>query len=111
VIRYLPWTPEVGLAKHIGLQRHEIEAKLRSDFVNAFISLPTAIIEMSTHTPGPSQRSECKGIVRDVISHIHDQVPGTDEEALSRRMYERFAESYFNEKREEAMQLFGPMIG
>lgn len=111
VIRYLPWTPEVGLATYIELKRREIEAKLRSDLANAFVSLPVSITEISTRIPGPSQRSECKKIVRDVISHIHDQVPGTDEEALSRQMYEKFAESYFNDKRGEAMQLFGPMIG
>jgi hypothetical protein len=37
--------------------------------------------------------------------------PGTDEESLSRQLYEMFAESYFSENRGEAMQLLGPMIG
>lgn len=111
VIRYLPWTPEVGLAKYIRSKRHELESKLRRDLVNSFISLPAAIVEVGTDAPGPEQRNKCKRIVRDVISHIRGEVPGADEESLSRRLYERFAESYFDENRAEAMQLFGPMIG
>jgi ABC-type cobalamin/Fe3+-siderophores transport system ATPase subunit len=110
-IRYLPWTPEVGLAKHIESRRQTIETQIRKDFMNAFIKLPATITTISTAAAGPAQRNECKNIIKKVVDHIHSQVTGKYEEEISKHLFENFAESYFNDNMNEAMQLFGPMIG
>jgi predicted ATPase len=110
-IRYLPWTPEVGLIKHLGADRAAIERKLREKYLNAFIHLAPAMVSISSQNAGPAQRGECKTILKNVIKYLRDQCTGVTEESITEFLYALFSESFFTKNRNDAMQLFGPLIG
>ena len=109
-IRYLPWTPEVGLARFLDEGRARIQQELRSQFANAFINIPSTRLNHANETDGPETRSESKSLIRDVVSNLCEQIGSMKEDTMLHTLYAKFAEHYFTRNRNSAMQLFGPLI-
>ena len=109
-IRYLPWTPEVGIVIYLATDLIATEVKLRKNYLNAYIHLAPSMVSIINKTAGPAQRNECKTILKEVIKYIREQTTGVKEESITDYICALFAEWYFTNNRNEVMQLFGPMI-
>lgn len=110
VIRYLPWTPEVGLVNFLFLQREDILTRLRAKFLNPHIQLTPQMVSIPTELTGRDIRKHAKKQLKAVIEHICEETTGTSANSVKHFLFESFAESFFAENRASTMQLIGPMI-
>jgi hypothetical protein len=108
-IRYLPWTPEVGLFEYLEASRIEVQDTLRRRHSNAYISLPSALFSIQSRS-GAQFRSQCKSAIRQITTNICDSVPNLREETLRDELFLLFAEWYFNTHAAQARQFLGPLI-
>jgi ABC-type lipoprotein export system ATPase subunit len=109
-IRYLPFTPEVGLMKHLSERRSEVLVALRQKCLNHQMQLPPSMVTIK-QTAGPALRQECKQLLRQVIERIRSETTNVSDEGIRDFLYESFANQYFNENKSIIMQVFGPIVG
>jgi ABC-type lipoprotein export system ATPase subunit len=108
-IRYLPWTPEVGLVEFLKAERTSIQQKLKAHYANAYINLPAALFNLS-EPPGPLMRAKCKTVVKQLVTKLCEQIQHVKEDAIAIHLFSMLAEDHFKKRRNEAMQFLGPMI-
>jgi hypothetical protein len=60
---------------------------------------------------GPALRRECKQLLRKVVEHIRNETTNVSDESITDFLYERLASHFFSEKQQEALQVFGPIMG
>ena len=110
VLRYLPWSPEVGMMGFLANQRSNVQQELRRKYLNAQILLTPAMVSITSTGPGSALRSESKRLLREIIQQIHDQSTNVTKESITDFLFTLFAQWFFTTNRPQAMQLFGPMI-
>lgn len=109
-IKYLPWTPEVGLIDYISTNRAAVQQQLRAHFSNAFINVSAQMVNL-TSTTQPSRRQESKTKSAALTEDICEQIgSGMAVETVRHHLYSMFTEWYFQNKQAEAIQLMGPLI-
>ena len=109
-IRYLPFTPEVALMKHLSEKRAQVQTSLRDRYLNQSMQLPVSLVAIPSAT-GAALRQECKKLLKQVIAHIRSETTGVSDENIVEFLYEAMAARYFDENREFTMQIFAPMLG
>lgn len=110
VIRYLPWTPELGLIQFAAANRQALEQALRIEFQNSFINIAVADVALSSAT-GSQLRNEAKTKLRQLVASLCQQTSSSNEDAIVTSLYKRFTESWFAANPVIAMQLLAPVIG
>jgi len=108
-LKYLPWTPEVGLAIWIKDNLNHAQNLLRTRFNDhRIIIYPQEFLSVE-NLSGPSQRSACKKVIRDFVTRIHGQI-NRDYDDVKKIIFEIFATEYFAAHQGEVTELFGPLI-
>ncbi len=108
-IRYLPFTPEVALMKHLAERRIQMQSSLRERYLNFSMQLPQSLVAISSVT-GASLRQECKQLLKALIAHIRSETTNVSDEGVTDFLYQALADRYFTEQRADIMRLFAPMI-
>lgn len=109
-IRYLPWTPEVGLLQYLAMHRVDAERELRRRFGNGQLHIPPSMLTLPRAT-GAELRRLSKRAVERLVASLHNGAAHLKEEAITKQLYESLAGSYFRDHRDAAMQLLGPLMG
>lgn len=108
-LKYLPWTPEVGLVYFLRDEPHATNI-LRHKFGDNRIRVRVEDVALIPAQAGGEQRKACKAAVRRVVDSIKQFRPNLSEDLVERYVYESFAEWHFSRARPEVMQLLGPMV-
>lgn len=108
-IRYLPWSPEVGLIEFLRGRRSNAERELRTRMRNAQIHIPPAMLVLA-NASGADRRRAAKLAVKAVIREINRQATNWRAEKIADELYMLLAESYFETDSGRAMQLMGPLV-
>jgi ABC-type lipoprotein export system ATPase subunit len=109
-IRYLPFTPEVALVQYLQTNNMDVRDALRRKYINQQIQIPSSMVEPA-NAVGPALRRECKQLLRKVVEHIRNETTNVSDESITDFLYERLASHFFSEKQQEALQVFGPIMG
>ena len=108
-IKYLPWTPEVGLINYLRLNRGQVENELRNRFADRQIVLDQQILNNVPNEVGRQQRARCKTIFGNVCD-VTCRVTGRSPEDIERAFCEIFAKTYFENNRAAILELLNPML-
>lgn len=108
-IRYLPFTPEVALIRHLSEKRNEVQSALRNRYINNQIQLPSSMV-LITETAGPALRQQCKQLLRRVVEQLQSEMTNVSDDQITEFLYEHFAGCFFSENKSTTMQIFGPII-
>lgn len=108
-IRYLPWSPEVGLVEFLRTHRVGAERELRTRMQNAQIHIAPAMLVLPNVT-GADLRRAAKQAAGAVVRDINNQATNWRAEAIADELYTLLAESYFATDPGPAMQLMGPLV-
>tara|TARA_R110002074_G_scaffold372458_1_gene547916 strand:+ start:545 stop:2062 length:1518 start_codon:yes stop_codon:yes gene_type:complete len=109
-IKYLPWTPEVGLIQYLSKNKANSETAIRKSTGDNSFSIPEDLFGGIPTAAGAAQRNACKSAVRKVVIHMNKQLNDMSEERSSRLIFRIFAIWYFENHREAVMKLFGPIV-
>ncbi|MDI1227586.1 MAG: AAA family ATPase [bacterium] len=108
-IKFLPWTPEVGLVLWLRDHIQHAQSLIRTNLNdNRIILRPQDFLNVPNVQGGP-QRNFCKGIVKNITTSI-GQLVNKDPEAIRQCIFETFAKDYFRANQQSTLQLIGPMI-
>lgn len=108
-IKYLPWTPEVGLMEFLKTNRTEAELDLRTKLKNATLHIAPADLVLP-ELSGAELRRSAKTAVWKLIQTLHEQASQLASGSLEVVLYELFAHFYFQANREEVMERFAPLL-
>jgi ABC-type lipoprotein export system ATPase subunit len=108
-VRYLPWTPEVGVISFLASKREEVLKKLKRKYLNQYIQISQESLK-PTGMSGSDLRKESKSRLKSIVSSIQSDTTNITVDSINEYLYELFAESYFESNRETALQLFAPLI-
>lgn len=108
-IRYLPWTPEVGLIRYLQMHRAAAELEIRNHFGDQQIILDQRYFDNIPQAHGGQQRNRCKEILRNVRDEI-SRVTARSQEDVQRGLCEVFAKHHFRTERGATLQLLNPML-
>jgi len=109
-IRYLPWTPEVGLIEFLRGNGTGAEREIRQHFNDQRLSIRTQDIGNIPGNAGKEQRDACKSAVSRVIKHLTTYIQNTNEEQVRRGLFRVFAKWYFDNNQNTIMELLGPLV-
>lgn len=109
-IKYLPWTPEVGLINFLSQNRILAQRQIREELNCPAYSLPQAILANIPNIAGGAQRDACKNIVKSICSEIGGLRPNNSDDTVRKTLFTIFARWYFENHRGAAMGLFSPLI-
>ena len=108
-IRYLPWTPEVGLVRYLASNRVSAERELRRRLHNGNLHIPPNVVNLPD-VNGAHLRTSAKNAVSALVNSLHHEATNVSANAISENLYSLLAEYYFRTQREAAMQLIAPLL-
>ena len=109
-IKYLPWTPEVGLIEYLRHHSANAERALREHFNDHRLSVRQQDIGQIPYAPGGEQRKACKAAVSRVVSHLVESLPNEDEKQVRKGLFGIFAKWHFDTNRAAVMELIAPLM-
>jgi energy-coupling factor transporter ATP-binding protein EcfA2 len=109
-IRFLPFTPEVGLITHISREVGAFEAALRQRCNDNQIRIAQIIGGYDSTLVGGQQRREAKRVANELLAYLAQRTQRS-EELVREQLCGVFANRAWAQHRAAFMQLFGPMLG
>lgn len=109
-IRYLPWTPEVGLVEYMIDNTVDAQARLRLHFQDQRINIPANLLRLDQALIGKAKRDACKTLTTSITEHVKGYLPNVDHATTSKALFASFATWYFETRQADAMGLVGPWI-
>ncbi|MDR3745660.1 MAG: AAA family ATPase [Acidobacteriaceae bacterium] len=110
IIRYLPFTPEVALIKHLETKNTDVRLALREKYINQQIQIPLSMLK-TTNVDGSGLRKECKQLLRKIVEHIRSETKNESDERIAEFLYESLANCFYRDDKPQTLQVFGPIIG
>lgn len=104
-IRYLPWTPEVGLFEY--LKKANFRTQISVAFKIPGYTIAQADLDAIPLQAGSAQREACKKLYKKVAADIKGLKPRSNPEE---KLLELFAIEYFKDQKAAVLQLFGPLL-
>jgi energy-coupling factor transporter ATP-binding protein EcfA2 len=86
-VKYLPWTPEVGLVMLIRGNLHEHERALKAAFADPRIAIPRNWGERANGAAGRPLRDACKSATYELVQLI-SQLQGSSEDAVRAALFD-----------------------
>lgn len=108
-IKYLPFTPELGLIRHISDNVVTFEAKLRRSYNDNQIRIASLLQAYDQNLQGAQSRSAAKQLVGRLIQYL-EQKTQSSEDSVREKLCNIFAREAWTQYRTPFMQLLGPMI-
>lgn len=108
-IRFLPFTPEVGLITHIAGEVRAFEAELRQRCNDHQIRVEQIINSYNSTLTGGPQRREAKRVANELSDYLAQRTQKS-EEVVREQLCGVFANRAWAQHRAAFMQLFGPML-
>lgn len=109
-ISFLPFTPEVGLARFLVDQRTAILQKLRQIFMLNTLSLRAIDVAMAPEIGVNKERDLCKTFVNTICALLADQLPNASEAEVRTTLLKLLAEHVFATQRVDILRIMGPMV-
>ncbi|MBO9478220.1 AAA family ATPase [Shimia sp. R11_0] len=109
-LRYLPWTPEVGVAQYLSQNRALVEQTLREKTGVFYLNLNLDNVAEIPEEPGPEQRRAAKNLLTSISSELADAIPNWQSDQIRVEILRIFSDGYFHNNTQAAMQLFGPVV-
>ncbi|BBU61036.1 hypothetical protein MSC49_09710 [Methylosinus sp. C49] len=108
-IKYLPFTPEVGLMDHVAGNVGIFETKLRQRCGDNQIRINEIVRQYDTTAHGSQQRAAAKRITDELIEHVmhRTQRPA---ETVREQLCGVFAQAAWDRYRDQFMELLAPMV-
>lgn len=108
-IRFLPFTPEVGLITHIEGEVGPFEAELRQRYNDNQIRIANIIDGYDSSLAGGPQRREAKRVANELLAYLAQRTQRS-EEFVREQLCGVFANRAWVQHRAAFMGLFGPML-
>lgn len=108
-IKFLPFTPEVGLITHIASEVVGFEAELRRRCHDNQIRIATIMRGYDPTLADAAQRRAAKRITNDLLVYL-EQRTQRSQEVVREQLCGVFANRTWDQHRATFMQLFGPML-
>lgn len=109
-LRYLPWTPEVGMIQFLSGHHAEAQDSLRQLTNTAYLRLPQVTEdELVADAGGPQRRAAKNGLNR-ICQETADALPNLDAAEIKDLVYKIFCGWSFVEDRARIQALFGPFF-
>lgn len=108
-IRFLPFTPEVGLMNHIAANLQAFEQSLRQRCADNQLRIGEIVGRYDTALQGAPLRHAAKGAARELTEYV-EQRTGHSIDTCREQLCGVFATSAWGEFRAQFFQLFGPMV-
>lgn len=108
-IRFLPFTPEVGLVDHIAANCASFEAGLRRRCHDNQIRIAGIMRGYDPALAGGEQRRAAKGLTDELIAYLERKTQRTPD-VVREQLCGVFANDTWARHRAAFMQLFGPMV-
>lgn len=108
-IKFLPFTPEVGLMNYIASNLQAFEQSLRQRCGDNQLQIGGIIVRYDTALQGSLLRNAAKASARELTEYI-EQRTGRSTDMVREQLCGVFVSSAWGEFRVDFMQLFGPMV-
>lgn len=108
-LKYLPFTPEVGLATFIMNDIASFESLLRSRLHDNTIKISSIMAKLDLGVSGAAMCNSSKTVVHDLVSYL-SQKSHRSAEHVSEQLCSIFAEASWLQYRAEFMRLFGSIL-
>jgi hypothetical protein len=109
-LRYLPWTPEVGIIQYLSGHHAAAQDSLRQFTNTAYVRLPqVADDELVEDAGGPQRRAAKNGLNR-ICQETADALPNLDAAEIKDLIYKIFCDRSFDKDKARIQALFGPLF-
>lgn len=108
-IKFLPFTPEVGLLNHIAANLQAFEQGLRQRCADNQLRIGDIVGRYDVTLQGGPLRSAAKVATRELIDYVQQRT-GRSTDMAREQLCAVFVNSAWDEFRADFMQLFGPMV-
>ena len=109
-LKYLPWTPEVGITRYLSNHHPEAQDELRELTNTAYLRLPEVAEEEILDGAGGPQRKAAKRELNRICQETADALPNRDRDAIKDLIYKIFCDWSFDQERPRIQALFGPLL-
>jgi energy-coupling factor transporter ATP-binding protein EcfA2 len=109
-LKYLPWSPEVGIIQYLSAHHGEAQQALRLATNTAYLRLPQPTHEELIAAAGGPQRRAAKNGLNRICTETSAALPNLDASAMKDLIYKVFSEWSFNAERPQIQALFGPFF-
>jgi len=109
-LKYLPWTPEVGITRYLFDHHAEAQDKLRELTNTAYLRLPEVTEAEILDGAGSPQRKAAKRELNRICGETADALPNRDADAIKDLIYKIFCDWSFDQERSRIEALFGPLF-
>lgn len=109
-LRYLPWTPEVGLVSFLQQPGAIAQQAFRAHFGNNLLTVLPADIGVIPTTAGGPQRDACKKAVTNVTRTLKTHLAALSEREVKRQVYAVFVKWYFDNNVRQVMSLMASVL-
>jgi len=108
-VKFLPFTPEVGLMSYISQNLNEFELSIRTKFGDNQIRIGDIARDFDTTQTGAALRNLAKRCVHDLIKYLSEKTQKSDE-MVRDKICELFAQGSWLSHRSDFMRLFGSAV-
>jgi len=109
-LRYLPWTPEVGIIQYLSAHHADAQNMLRRRTNSAYLRLPQpAVVELVPDAGGAQRRAAKTGFTR-ICQETADALPNLDAADIKELIYKIFCDWSFVNNRPQIQGIFGPFF-
>ncbi|MEO8242369.1 MAG: AAA family ATPase [bacterium] len=108
-LKYLPFTPEVGIMDHVSKNRQTFEKALRSYFRDNLLRISTFADKYESSLSGKSKRDSAKNSLGELIAYIGDRTQ-TPSETVRDGLCGVFANLTWASYKKDFMPLFASML-
>lgn len=108
-VKFLPFTPEVGLMAHIAENLNEFELALRTKFGDNQIRIGDISRVFDRSQASAALRATSKKCVFELIRYLSERTQNSDE-MVRDKLCELFAQASWNSHRSDFMKLFGSAV-
>ncbi|KZM49460.1 AAA family ATPase [Labrenzia sp. OB1] len=109
-LKYLPWTPEVGIIQYLSAHHADAERELRVHTNTAYLRLPQPTAEELVVDAGGAQRRAAKAGLNRICQETAGAVPNLDAAAIKEMIYKLFCDWSFVAEKPQIQRIFGPFF-
>ena len=108
-IKYLPWTPEVGLKRLYDEDTSKFLEKIRTTFNDQTLQMPQAVTDQAHQLESAELRRACKTWTKHLTDFIREQTMLSEAE-IAKGLGAILSQDFFERQKNSAMRDYAPML-
>lgn len=109
-LKYLPWTPEVGIIQFLSNEHAAAQNELRQLTNTAYLRLPRPNNQELVAEAGGPQRKAAKRELNRICEEVANALPNHDSSSVKEMIYKVFCAWSFRNEKPQIQALFGPFF-